>query len=81
MLKTADHCPSNKSGLAAMDIHNEPPQPPFLMASLLLLKFLLSTTIQAAKKVTMSFEEGKDDAPKLQYLLCAYLQSLTPTQS
>lgn len=30
MLKTGgNHCPSNKSGLAAMDIQDEPPQPLF----------------------------------------------------
>lgn len=54
MLETADHCSSNKSGLAAMDIQDKPPQPPFLMTSpLLLLKFLLSTTVQSTRKVTM----------------------------
>lgn len=55
MLKTAgDHRPSNKSGLAAMDIQDELPQPPFLMTSpLLLLKFLLSTIVQSARKVTV----------------------------
>lgn len=38
MLKIAgDHCPSNKSGLAAMDIQDGLPQHPFLMTSPLLL--------------------------------------------
>lgn len=54
MLKTADHCSSNKTGLAAMDTQGEPLQPLFLMTSPLLLhKFLLSTTVQSTRKVTL----------------------------
>lgn len=77
MLKTAgDHCFSNKTGLAAMDTQGEPLQPLFLMISPLLLhKFQLSTTVhkEGHLEETMSFEQSKDEAPKLQCLLCAYL--------
>lgn len=74
MLKpAADHCPSSKSGLAAMAIQDKPPQPLCLMTSPLpLLQFLLATILQSKKgyhEETTSSEQGKDEDPKLQCLL------------
>lgn len=49
----ADHYHSNQSGLVPMDTHDETSQTSFLMASPLLFQFLLSTTAQPTRKVTL----------------------------